>query len=154
MSPKSNDRIEKKIVLRIPRTAVWSALANAEKFGAWFGVKLAGPFRPGKTVKGKLTVEGYEGVPVEMDIGKIEPERLFSWHWHPYAVDPGIDYSAEPKTLVECRLEDAGPGTALTFVETGFDALPSARREEAHRMHEEGWAEQCKSIERYLAKAA
>lgn len=154
MSPKSTDRIERKFVLRVPRGRVWRALTDAKEFSAWFGAKMKGPFRQGTTVKGKLTVEGYEGLPIEMDIDTIEPERLFSWRWHPYAVDPEIDYSAEPKTLVVCRLEEVGPGTALTFVETGFDALPATRREEAYGMHEEGWAGQAKSIEQYLAKAA
>ncbi len=154
MSPKSTDRIEQRVVLRVPRAFIWHALADAEEFGAWFGAKMEGPFRQGATVRGKVTMEGHKGHPIEMEIDRIEPEHLFSWRWHPYTVDPEIDYSAEPRTLVECRLEEVGPGTALTFVESGFNALPAARREEAYRMHEEGWAEQCKSIERYLTKAA
>jgi len=154
MSPNNTDRIEQKIVLRVPRGRVWRALTDAEEFSAWFGAKMEGPFRQGTTVKGKLTIEGYEGLPLEMSIDMIEPERLFSWRWHPYAVDPAVDYSAEPKTHVVCRLEQGGPGTALTIVESGFDGLPAARRDEAYRMHDEGWAEQVRSIERYLAKAA
>jgi len=154
MSPKNTDRIEQKIVLRVPRRRVWRALTDAEEFGAWFGAKMAGKFSPGAAVKGKITEEGYEGLQLEIVVDRIEPERLFSWHWHPYAIDPEADYSAEPPTLVVCELEEVGPGTALTFVETGFDALPATRREEAYRMHEEGWAGQAKSIEQYLAKAA
>ncbi len=154
MSPKSTDRIEQRIVLRVPRASIWNALADAEKFGAWFGAKMEGPFRQGTTVRGKITQEGYKGLPMEMEIDTIEPERLFSWRWHPYAVDPEVDYSAEPRTLVVCRVEEVGRGTALVIVESGFDALPASRREEAYRMHAEGWPQQMKSIERYLAKAA
>jgi len=154
MSTKNTDRIEEKILLRVPRARVWRALTDAEEFGEWFGVKLTGAFAPGATVKGTITDKEYEGCPFELVVGRIEPRRLFSWRWHPYAVDPDADYSAEPTTLVVCELEETVDGTVLTLVESGFDTIPAARREEACRMHEEGWAAQMKSIERYLTKAA
>lgn len=154
MSKKNTDRIEEKILLRVPRARVWRALTDAGEFGAWFGVKLTGAFAPGATVKGTITEKGYEGLPFEIVVDRIEPQRLFSWRWHPYAVDPAVDYSAEPPTLVVCELEETADGTILTLVESGFDKIPSARRAEAYGMHEEGWAAQMKSIERYLAKAA
>ncbi|HEY7585941.1 MAG TPA: SRPBCC family protein [Candidatus Deferrimicrobiaceae bacterium] len=154
MGMKITDRIEEKIMLRVPRARVWRALTDAEEFGAWFGVKLSGSFTPGATVKGTITEKGYEGLPFELVVERIEPQRLFSWRWHPYAINPDVDYSGEPKTLIVCELEEVPGGTAITLVESGFDRIPAARREEAYRMHEEGWAAQMKSIERYLAKAA
>lgn len=154
MGTKNTDRIVEKILLRVPRARVWRALTDAEEFGAWFGVNLAGAFAPGATVKGTITEKGYEGLPFEIVVERIEPQRLFSWRWHPYAVDPAVDYTAEPPTLVVCELEEAADGTVLTLVESGFDGIPAARRAEAYRMHEEGWAAQMKSIEKYLAKAA
>ena len=154
MSRKNTDRIEEKILLRVPRARVWRALTDAEEFGEWFGVKLTGAFAPGATVKGTITDKEYEGCPFELVVERIEPRRLFSWRWHPYAVDPDVDYSAEPTTLIVCELEETVDGTVLTLVESGFDTIPAARREEACRMHEEGWAAQMKSIERYLTKAA
>lgn len=154
MGTKNTDRIEEKIILRVPRARVWRALTEAEEFGAWFGVKLAGSFSPGAAVKGTITEKGYEGLPFELVVHKIEPQRLFSWRWHPYAVDPDVDYSGEPRTLVVCELEEVAGGTVLSIVESGFDGIPAARRAEAYGMHEEGWAAQMKSIERYLAKAA
>jgi len=154
MSTKNTDRIEEKIVLRVPRARVWRALTDAEEFGAWFGVKLAGTFAPGEAVKGKITEKNYEDLQFEMVIERIDPQRLFSWRWHPYAVDPAADYSAETPTLVVIELEEVAGGTVLTVVESGFDGIPAGRRAEAYLMHEEGWTEQLKSIERYLAKAA
>ena len=154
MSTKNTDRIEEKILLRVPRARVWRALTDAEEFGAWFGVKLAGAFAPGVSVKGKITEKGYEGMKFEIVVDRIEPQRLFSWRWHPYALDPKGDYSTETPTLVVCELEEVPGGTVLTLVESGFDRIPAVRREEAYRMHEQGWAAQMKSIERYLAKAA
>lgn len=154
MSTKNSDRIEQKILLRLPLARVWRALTDAEEFGEWFGVKLAGAFAPGTAVKGTITEEGYEGLRFEMVIDRIEPQRLFSWRWHPYAIDPEVDYSDEPPTGVVCKLEEVADGTLLTLAETGFDAIPAARRAEAYRMHEQGWAAQMKNIERYLAKAA
>jgi uncharacterized protein YndB with AHSA1/START domain len=147
----STDRIEKKIVLRAPRSRVWRAIADAEEFGAWFGVKLEGSFAPGARVRGRITTLGYEHVIIDITVERIEPERVFSYRWHPYAIDPGVDYSGEPTTLVEFRLEEVAGGTELTVIESGFDRIPAARRAEAFRMNDQGWAEQLKRIERYVS---
>lgn len=146
----STDRIEKRVVLRAPRTRVWRALTTAAEFGAWFRVKLEGAFTEGKWIRGTLAVPGHEGAKLEMLIERIDPERYFAYRWHPYAVDPKVDYSAEPTTLVEFHLEDAEGGTALTIVESGFDRIPLARRAEAFRMNENGWASQVKHLARYV----
>ena len=147
----STDRIEQRVVLRAPRTRVWRALTNAEEFGTWFRVKLEGAFTEGKSVRGRLSIPGYEHVTLEMLVERIDPERYFSYRWHPYAVDPAVDYSAEPTTLVEFRLEDTEGGTALTIVESGFDRIPLARRAEAFRMNDNGWDGQIKQLARYVA---
>ena len=149
----STDRIEKTILLRAARSRVWRALTDADEFGTWFRVVLEGPFVAGQTVRGRITHPGYEHVTMEMQVERIEPERLFSYRWHPYAVEPGVDYSAEPTTLVEFRLEEAPGGTRLTVVESGFDRLPKARRDEAFRMNEGGWNAQMTNVERHVATA-
>ncbi len=149
----STDRIEKRILLRAPRSRVWRALTDAREFGAWFRVALEGPFAEGTTVRGRITYPGYEHVTMEMLIERMDPERLFSYRWHPYAVSPNVDYSTEPTTLVEFRLEEAAGGTLLTIVESGFDRLPSERRAEAFRMNDRGWAEQTENIARHVATA-
>lgn len=150
MSQANTDRIEKRVVLRAARSRVWRAITTAEEFGAWFGVKLESAFLEGATVRGKITYPGYEHLTMEIQIERIEPERLFSYRWHPYAVDPSIDYSPEPMTLVEFRLEEAESGTLLTIVESGFDRIPLARRAEAFRMNDQGWTEQKRNIERHV----
>lgn len=147
----SSDRIEKNIVLRAPRSRVWRAIAGAEEFGSWFGMKLEGAFAPGARVKGRITIPGYEHVTMDITIERIDPERLFSYRWHPYAVEPGVDYSGEPTTLVEFHLDDAAGGTRLTVIESGFDLIPLARRAEAFRMNDQGWAGQLKNIERHVS---
>ncbi len=154
MTPKNTDRIEQKRLLRVPRAFIRHALADAGEFGAWFGARFEGPFRQGATVRGKITQEEYEGLPLEVTIDTIEPEHLFAFRWHPFAVDPEIDYSKEPPTRVVFELSEAGPGTVLKVVESGFDGIPAARRDEAYREHEEGWAFRMDAIERYLTKAA
>ena len=154
MSARNTDRITEKVLLRSPRARVWQALADSGEFGRWFGVKGLGAFTPGATVRGKVTEKGYEHVTWEATIERMEPGRSFSFRWHPYAVDPGVDYSGEPTTRVVFELEDAPNGTLLTVVETGFDGIPAARRAEAYEMHEQGWAGQMKSISVYLLKAA
>lgn len=151
MNVTSTDRIEKTVTLRAPRARVWRALTAADEFGTWFRVKLDGAFREGATVRGRITHPGYEHVTMEMQVERIEPERYFSYRWHPYAVDPSVDYAAEPATLVEFTLEEAGGGTVLTIVESGFDRVPVARRAEAFRMNDAGWTEQLKNIERHVS---
>jgi len=150
------DRIEKRAVLRAPRSRVWRALTDAAEFGAWFGMKIDGTFEPGVSVLGRITTPGYEGVPVEMRIQAIQPEKLFSYRWHPGVIEPPYDFANEPTTLVEVRLADVegGTGTLLTIVESGFDALPASRRAEAFRMNDGGWSEQIRNIERHVAPPA
>jgi uncharacterized protein YndB with AHSA1/START domain len=150
----STDYIKKSVVLRAPRERVWWALSDPKAFGEWFGVKLNGSFTPGKRLRGQITHEGYENYPFEIAIERAEPQRLLSWRWHPNTVDPQKDYSSEPTTRVAFQLEDVPEGTRLTVVESGFDAIPSARRYEAYEGNEKGWTMQMEAIEDYLAKAA
>jgi len=148
----STDRIEKNVVLRAPRSRVWRAITNAEEFGTWFRMKLDGEIAQGAKLHGKITHPGYEHVcPVEMLIEQIEPERYFSYRWHPYALDPKVDYSVEPTTLVEFILQETDGGTAVTIVESGFDRIPLARRAEAFRMNDGGWSGQIKNLTQYVA---
>jgi uncharacterized protein YndB with AHSA1/START domain len=147
----TTDRIEKEIVLRAPLSRVWRALTDPVEFGAWFGVRIQGAFAPRSRVQGRITHPGYEHLTMEIAIERMEPEQLFAYRWHPYAIDPKVDYSTEPTTLVEFRLEEVEEGTRLTIVESGFDKIPAARRAEAFRMNEGGWAQQIQNIERHVA---
>ncbi len=149
-APPTTDRIEKQFQVSARRSRVWRAIADAEEFGGWFGMKLDRPFAPGAPVLGRITIPGYEHVTVEMLVEKVEPEGYFSYRWHPYAVDPAIDYTAEPTTLVEFRLEETAGGTVITITESGFDRLPASRRAEAFRMNESGWAGQSKNLAKHV----
>jgi uncharacterized protein YndB with AHSA1/START domain len=150
----SPDRIEKTTVIRAPRARVWRALTSHEEFGTWFGVIMDKPFTPGATIRGKILDPQYAHMPFELTIDRIEPEHLFSMRWHPYAHDPGVDYSAEPTTLIEFTREDAGEGTRLTVVESGFDRIPIERRALAYRMNDEGWGAQVQNIKKYVEQTA
>ena len=148
----STDRIERKIFLKVPRSRVWRALTDLGEFGSWFGVSLQSKAMvAGKPVRGHVTHPGYEHVIFEVMIERVEPERVLSWRWHPYAIDPAIDYSAEPTTLVVFELQDAEGGTLLRVVESGFDNVPPGRRLEAFRMNSGGWDQQMKNIEKHVA---
>jgi len=146
----NTDRITKQVTLKAPRSRVWRAISDSREFGTWFRAALEDPFVPNTTVRGRITHPGYEHVTMEMLVERIQPEHLFSYRWHPYAVEPGVDYSAEPTTLVEFRLDAVEGGTRLTVVESGFDCLPRARRDEAFRMNDGGWAAQLQNIERHV----
>jgi uncharacterized protein YndB with AHSA1/START domain len=158
------DRIEKKILLRAPRKRVWRALTDSKEFGTWFGMKFDGAFTPGAVMRGVISPskvnsevakaqKSHEGVAFDVTIEKMEPERLFSFRWHPGAVEPGMDYSGEPTTLVEFRLEETAEGVQLTVTESGFERIPLARRAKAFSANEGGWTIMVKVIEEYLAIA-
>jgi uncharacterized protein YndB with AHSA1/START domain len=146
-----SDRIEKRIELKAPVSRVWRALTDHREFGEWFRVNLEGPFIPGQVARGRVTHAGYEHVVWQATVKAIEPERLFSFTWHPYAIDPKIDYSKEPTTLVEFTLEPCEGGTILTLTESGFDGIPKERRFEAFRMNDGGWTVQMKNIEHHVS---
>jgi uncharacterized protein YndB with AHSA1/START domain len=147
----STDRIEKQIRLTAPRARVWRALTDAREFGRWFGVNLKGEVSPGSKLRGPVTNPGYEHLTFEATVETVEPEKRFSFRWHPYAIEPGVDYSHEPTTLVVFTLEDMPGGTLLTVVESGFDKIPAARRTKAFEMNSNGWAAQLENIKRHLA---
>jgi uncharacterized protein YndB with AHSA1/START domain len=145
--------IEKHVMLDAPVSRVWRALTDHKEFGRWFKVKIEGPFVPGQVSRGHITYPGYEHLKWEATVETMEPERLFSFTWHPYAIDPDTDYSSEPTTLVEFRLEAKDGGTLLTVTETGFDAIPKERRFEAYRSNDGGWTEQMDNIRRHVELA-
>ena len=148
----STDRIERQVLIKAPRSKVWKALTNAEEFGRWFGVRFEGKsFVVGQHTLGQITYPGYEHLTMDVLIERIEPEALFSWRWHPGAVDPKLDYSSEPRTLVEFALKDVEGGTLLTVVESGFDKIPAGRRLDAFRMNGEGWSIQVQNIDKHVA---
>ncbi|PYU09014.1 MAG: vanillate O-demethylase oxidoreductase VanB [Acidobacteria bacterium] len=159
----STDRIEKRILLNAPRKRIWRALSDSTEFGTWFGMKFDGPFVPGAVMRGvivgtKVNAEvakaqkEYEGMSGEITIERIEPERLFSFRWHPFAVERGVDYSAEPTTLIVFTLEETPDGVLLTVTESGFDQIPLERRSKAFTANEQGWTMVLKLIEEYLAQ--
>ena len=143
---QASDRIEKHFHVSAKRSRVWRAISDAEEFGTWFGMKLDRPFAAGGTVLGRLTIPGYDHVTLEILVEKIEPESYFAYRWHPYPMNPAIDYRAEPTTLVEFRLQETAGGTAITITESGFDRLPASRRAEAFRMNEAGWTAQSQKL--------
>lgn len=159
----NTDRIEKKILLHAPLQRVWRALTDSTEFGVWFGVKFDGPFLPGASLRGVIvptTIDPevakaqkpHEGTPFQITVDQIEPHRLFSFRWHPFAIESGVDYSAEPTTLVSFTLEEVPAGVMLTVTESGFDQIPLARRAQAFQANEQGWGMQVKLIEAYLAR--
>jgi uncharacterized protein YndB with AHSA1/START domain len=163
MTTATSDRIEKQIVLHAPRARVWRALTNADEFGRWFGVKFDGPFSAGAAMRGVIvptTVDAavaraqqaYAGTAFDITVDRLEPERLFSFRWHPYAIEPGVDYSLEPTTLIVFTLDDAPGGILLKVTESGFGRIPVERRAKAFSANDQGWAIQVTLIEKYLAQ--
>ncbi|MEO5588617.1 MAG: SRPBCC family protein, partial [Gemmatimonadaceae bacterium] len=144
-APATADCIEREVTFDAPRSRVWNALADVEQFNEWFGVSLESTFTPGGEVSGKMQIRNYEHLTMSIWIETLEAERYFSFRWHPFAIEEGVDYSAEPTTLVSFTLEDADDGTKVTIVESGFDAIPESRRTMAFSMNSKGWAGQAEN---------
>ena len=149
--PSSTDRLEKQIVIDAPRTRVWRAITDVQEFNEWFGVRLTSPFAPGAEVSGQITIPGYTHVTMTAWVETVEPEHRFSFRWHPNAIDPKVDYSGEPTTLVTFTLEEVSGGTRLTVTESGFDAIPEWRRVPAFQGNSEGWASQLENVRKHVA---
>ena len=157
----STDKIENHVFLRAPQERVWRAISDSAEFGKWFGMELDGKFAAGARMRGRIrptTVdaevakmqEKYSGTPLEFFVERVEPMRTFSFRWHPFALDPAVDYSKEPMTLVTFTLEPGDGGTKLTIAETGFDSIPLARRVDAFEANEEGWTMMVDLVEKYV----
>jgi uncharacterized protein YndB with AHSA1/START domain len=159
----AHDRIVKKVLVHAPRDRVWRAITDPQEFGAWFGVKIDGPFAQGAKVKGTIvrtTVDPevakqqaeFEGLPFDLEIDRVQPERLFSFRWHPFAIDRTVDYSGEPRTRVSFEIDEKPDGVLVTIAESGFEGLPPARRDKAFEANDQGWAKQAELLEKYLAQ--
>jgi len=150
----STDRIERKVLIKATRARVWRAVSDAAEFGSWFGVDFKGKtFVAGKSVQGKITYPGYEHLTMEVLIDQVVPERLLSWRWHPAAIDPAVDYSHEPTTLVVFELEEVDGGIMLSVVESGLDKIPLERRATVLRLNNSGWDAQMENVKKHVAKA-
>lgn len=144
------DSLERTVDLAAPIARVWRALTDHVEFGSWFRVAIEAPFAVGETATGFITHKGYEHVRWAARVVAMDAPHRFAFTWHPYAVDPAVDYEAEEPTLVEFRLEPLGQGTRLTLTESGFDRIPAHRRDEAFRMNGGGWAAQMDNIRAHV----
>lgn len=162
---QDGDLIQRRVRLRIPLNRVWRAIADPNEFGSWFGMKIDGQFLQGAKAKGtivptKVDAETakqqreYEGLPIELEIERVEPERLFAFRWHPFAVERGTDYSSEPTTLVTFELEESDGEVLLTVTESGFDRLAPERRAKAFAANSAGWAKQMELVRKYLSESS
>lgn len=157
------DRIDKTVVLPAPVQRVWSAISDANQFGRWFGVEFDSPFAAGSRATGKIAPTAVDaevaalqaphvGKRFEIWVERVEPMSLFAFRWHPYAIDPTVDYSTEPMTLIQFELSTTSAGTRLVISESGFDGIPAYRRAEAYAADDGGWGIQATLIGKYLTR--
>jgi uncharacterized protein YndB with AHSA1/START domain len=163
--PRVADRIEKQVVLRASRARAWRAISNSSEFGTWFGVAFDGQFLAGTAIRGKIVPtkvdpevaklqQPYDGRAFNIAIEKLDPEREFSFRWHPFAIDVDVDYAGQPTTLVVFVLNEVSEGVLLTITESGFEQVPLERRAKAFAANEGGWTHQAKLLEKYLTETA
>lgn len=149
---QSQTAIEKSIQINAPVSRVWQALTDHRQFGEWFRVAIDAPFQPGQPANGRILHPGYEHLRWQVIVQKIEPQHTFSFTWHPYAIDPAVDYSQETPTLVVFTLTPTPGGTLLRVVESGFEHIPTHRRAEAFLKNGGGWTAQMHNIEVYVTQ--
>lgn len=144
------DRIERSVDIGAPIERVWRAISDPAEFGAWFRVRLDGPFEAGTEQTGQMTYPGYEHYPWKARIVAVEPPHRLAFDW------PHMDGSQQvredwPWTRVEFRLAPHGTGTRVTITESGFDALPAEVRDTNYRQNDRGWEEQARNIAAHVA---
>jgi uncharacterized protein YndB with AHSA1/START domain len=145
-----SDKIVQTTRIRAPIDRVWRAVSDHREFGTWFKVALDQPFEVGQPSTGHFTYPGFEDMAWTVEVVAVEPPRRLAFRWHPHAVDRNRDYSSEPTTLVEFLLREVDDGTEVEVVESGFDAIPASRRDEAFRMNSGGWEEQARFLRDYV----
>jgi len=143
-------KIERKTLIRAPRSRVWRALTTSQDFSKWFSADLEGSFAPGKRLDMVSTHACGNGQSFYVIVERMEPEHTFSWRWHPGSAKADEDGS----TLVEFHLEEVQDGTLVTVTETGFDHISLARRAKAFKENDRGWEMQMESLKQYASQAA
>jgi len=157
----NTDQICKQALLKASLDRVWRAISNSNEFGIWFGVKFDDPFVAGQAMRGHIVPtqmdpevaemqKPHVGKPFNIVVEQLEPRNLFSFRWHPFAIEPDKDYSSEPTTLVAFALEETPGGVLLTISETGFDQIPLERRAKAFAANDGGWTHQLILVEKYV----
>lgn len=145
-------RIERSTRIAAPRERVWQALTDPPQFAKWFGVEFTGNFEPGAKIRMTTTPEAYKGIVFYIVVDEVTPYTL-SWRWHPGMPDPNLDYSKEPMTCVQFRLEETAGGTVVTVTESGFDKISLTRRAGVFAQNDEGWREQLLNLDGYVRNA-
>ena len=155
-TPVSNPAhtIVKRVEIEAPVARVWSALTDYKQFNQWFQVEMESPFVPGHKASGKIVYKNKEHLRMEFVVQALKPTTYFAYTWHPFAIDPNVDYSSETPTLVEFHLEATPSGTLLTVTESGFENLPPSRYADCIRMNTRGWETQLERIQAYVLETA
>jgi uncharacterized protein YndB with AHSA1/START domain len=150
MTATVQNTIERSIDLPVSRQRAWDAITMPQQISEWF--------------HGLWEFELKPGAPIHFDFGEwgihrgrvetVEPMDRVVYLWtHGTDADRSIPIDQVPNTLMEFRLADAGNGTRLTVVESGFAALPDDIRENSLRDNTQGWDEQMGNIQTYLETA-
>lgn len=158
----TTDRIEKTTLFRAPLGRVWQAISDSSQFGEWFGLRAAGPFVAGETVRCTMVPtrvdpevaemqKEFEGLEFDIWVDEVVPEQKLSFRWHPDSVDDDADPETHPRTLVTFELEERDDGVQLTITESGFDQIPLERRAKVFSSNDDGWTHQIRMIGTYLA---
>jgi uncharacterized protein YndB with AHSA1/START domain len=144
-----SDRIERTMLLPVPRERVWDAVTKPEQLAHWFGVVSAMDFHVGGAIQ---FIWENEPCPYPGVIEVIEEPQRFAFRWPSYALShPKITFATAPSTLVEITLEERAKGTLLTLVESGFASLPEPiPADEAYSDNRDGWQECLNGLHAYL----
>ena len=116
------------------RASVWEALSDPEVMVKWFGdVVRFTALEPGAT--GSIEWDDYGSFPIE--ITEVVPGDSFGFRWSGIPAEKLDEYS----THVRFSLADAGTGTDVTVIESGFETLPGGTlyRRDRLEQNREGW---------------
>jgi uncharacterized protein YndB with AHSA1/START domain len=126
--------VTRTVHIQASRSSVWKALTDPEVMVKWFGDSVGfSALEPGAA--GSIDWDGYGSFPIE--ITEVAPEGSFGFRWSGIPAEKLDEYS----THVRFTLADAGAGTDVTVIESGFETLPGGTlyRRERLEQNREGW---------------
>lgn len=132
------DSITRKLVLPASRPEVWRrSFGSPAALSSWFPERVEGDFSVGQSF---FLIWGEHRC--EARLVECEPESVLAYQWHP-GVDATLAHYPESQlTTVRFTLADAGSGTEVTMIETGFRAIAESRAQWAFDQNNGGWDEE------------
>ena len=130
--------IQRSLYIEATPDVVYTVVSRPEHIAAWWSDDAEFEATPGTTGFVAFGDPEAGGKRVEITVDEAVPGRLFAFRW---AYADGEAARAGNSNLVTFELSPEGPGTRLSFIETGFTdrGLDDDSAQAMHADHSTGW---------------